>query len=249
MTARIKIQQVRDLTSEISAIIPRVRVVVTDPRARHKDRVQLHDTPIVTLMEMEPKSAFNRAYIVTAREHAVRVMRKREKGVEPEQAQQAWGLMRDLYEALPFSRICIKPDMPLGREVTSDGEIKAGGHSFAEPNALLAFSINSIKQSFPDAERLTIRGIRQGRSRHYVELTDAEGGLMLAADGNALVYAMQSILLPAHDEDSLYNRRRIHQWMQHLGVDREALALHGLSAIHTLARLDIADTWHLNTSN
>ena len=92
MTARIKIQQVRDLTSEISAIIPRVRVVVTDPRARHKDRVQLHDTPIVTLMEMEPKSAFNRAYIVTARDHAVRVMRKREKGVDPEQAQQAWAL-------------------------------------------------------------------------------------------------------------------------------------------------------------
>ncbi|WP_394697408.1 hypothetical protein [Pseudoxanthomonas japonensis] len=249
MTTRLSVQKVRELTSELSAIIPRVRAVVTEPRGKHKDRSQSNDTPMVTLMEMEAKSAHNRSYIVTAREHAEQVIINREKAVSPERARQAWGLMRDLYEGIPHSRICINPDAPLGRKVTADGVITSANGSSTDANPLLSFSINSIKQAFPDAATLVIRGIRRGRSRNYVELTDANGGLMLATDVNALVYALQSILLPANDEEAKYHRRRLNQWMSLLGVDREVFAQHGLSAIHTIARLDIADTWHLNTSN
>ena len=96
MTTRLSVQKVRELTSELSAIVPRVRAVVTEPRGKHKDRSQSNDTPMVTLMEMAAKSAHNRSYIVTAREHAEQVIINREKGVSPERARQAWGLMRDL---------------------------------------------------------------------------------------------------------------------------------------------------------
>src|SRR5688572_21118492 len=101
MSLRPNIQKIHNLANELANIVPRVRALTTEPRPMHKGHNQTLDTPMVTLMAMEPSRAHNRSYIVTAREHAEQVIINRENGVSPDQARQAWGLMRDLYEALP----------------------------------------------------------------------------------------------------------------------------------------------------
>lgn len=248
MTARPHISKIHRLASELATIVPRVRALTTEPRPMHKGHNQGSDTPMVTLMAMEPSRAHNRSYIVSAREHAEQVIVNREKGVSQEQAQQAWGLMRDLYEALPHARICNRPDSPLGRVVDSDGSITEVDGSTLPPSALLSSTMNTISQTAPDASRLTVWGIREGRARNFVELTDATGGLMLATDVNALAFAVRSILVPSDDDDARYHKRRLHQWMRSMGIEHEQLALQAIAAIHSIARFDVADTWHLNTS-
>lgn len=249
MPPRPHIDKIYQLAQELATIVPRVRVSSTEPRPMHRGHNQISDTPMVTLMAMEPARAHNRSYIVSAREHAEQVIVNREQGVSPELARQAWGLMRDLYEALPQARICNNPDSSLGRSVGSDGTITEADGDVLPPNALLSSTMSTISQAAPHASRLMVRGIREGRARNFVVLIDAAGGVMLATDVNALAFAVRSILVPSDDADARYQKRRLHQWMQAMGIEYEQDALQAIAAIHSIARFDIADTWHLNTSN
>jgi hypothetical protein len=249
MTHRPAVTKITQLAEELASIVPRLRAISTDPRPMHMGHGQNVDTPMATLMAFEAGKAHNRSYIVTARAHAEQVLINREKGVTAEQAQQAWGLMRDMYELAPHSRICIKPDAPLGRKVNPDGSMDLIDGGYLPPNAHLSYLSTCVAQAAPDASLISIKGIRNGRARTFIELTDANGGLMLATDWNALAHILRSILVPSTTDDGKYDKRRLRTWMGQMGIEREEFALHGLSAIHTIARLDVADAWILNTSN
>lgn len=222
--------------------VNRVRAISTDLMSGRRSGVSRADQRLAILHACEPGKLHNRSYLIDARGHAEGVLRNRE-GIGASEATRAWGLLRDLWEVLPHSRICIRPDSPRGLVLQSTGVIESQGRK-GTACSYTANRISSLSRLLPDAEFVRFKQINNDRHRVYIEVVDQNEGLMLSTDITAVNDMLRRMALDLRDEESIHLMNRRSTWCETLGVVQENL-VPVLDHLATLVRLGPVDQCRL----
>ncbi|WP_440986177.1 hypothetical protein ACQHIH_21780 (plasmid) [Xanthomonas sontii] len=246
LKARTKAADIHAITAALAKMVGRLGAVSTDLMSgRRKDEVR-PDQRLTILHACEPGRAHNRSYTVDARGHAETVLQNRE-GISASQASQVWGLMRDLWEQMPHSRICVSPDPEDNSELFADGGIRTAAGGRLAPNGYIASRIAALAECIPDAAVVRFKRIHSDRQRNYMEIVDVHGGMMLCTDASAISDSLRRMVLAMDDDESRHLRYRLAAWKVSLAVDETAL-IQTLDVLGSLVRFGPVDTCYLQLS-
>lgn len=242
MKQRVKAADVRAVAGAIGAEVRRVGSISTDLRTGLHKGKNLQPQRLAILHACESGKLHNRSYIIDARAHAEDVLVKRE-GINEAAAVRTWGLMRDLWEMLPHSRLCVSPDDMEGSVLLANGAVRSSAGT-TSANPYIAGRIQQLHALLPEASKVLFNQIRNDRLRVYVEIHDAEGGLMLCTDGQAINDMTRRVALELSDEESLHLQHRRDAWVASLGITQGNL-LPVLDLLGSLIRMGPVDACEL----
>lgn len=212
MTQEVKSAQVKEIAGLICKEVARVGSISTDLRIG-RDR---ESQRMVILHACESGKLHNRSYIIDARSHAESVLVNRE-GINAAAAVRVWGLMRDLWELAPHSRLCVRPDAPEGYLLKSDGVLHTDAAN-SVANEYLASCLQRLHALVPQARAVDFKLIRNDRVRVYVEVIGADDRLLLCTDGQAIYDMIRRLALGLTDPESQHLQHRLNAWAVGLGV-------------------------------
>lgn len=217
MIQAVNAAQVKAIAESIGKEVGRVGSISTDLR-KGGDR---EDQRMVILHACESGKLHNRSYIIDARVHAESVLVNRE-GISAAAAMRVWGLMRDLWELAPHSRLCVRQDAPEGYLLQPNGVmLPAGGSTVA--NDYLASCVQQLHALLPLARAVDCKLIRNDRLRVYVEVIGIDDSLLLCTDAQAINDMIRRIALGLSDPESLHLKHRLKAWSLSLGVSQDQM--------------------------
>nr|WP_312130756.1 hypothetical protein [Stenotrophomonas pavanii] len=243
LKSRTKANDIHAITAELAMLVGRLGAITTDLMSGRRKGEVRPDQRLTILHACEPGKAHNRSYTIDARGHAEAVLKNRE-GISAADASQVWGLMRDLSERMPHSRICVLPDPDDHSKLLADGTVGTASGKMLPPNQYLASRVAIFSQCVPDAVAIRFKRIHSDRQRNYVEVLDAEGGMMLCTDATAINDMLRRLAMAMDDDESKHLIHRRHAWLASLGV-AEATLFPALDVLGTLLRVGPVDTCYL----